>query len=380
MKLSINHTSGIIGLINLLAPAIIEKHFLGDGKVRPDNIRKFLIYVPSAFTIIINFADFGITDVIIWLYYNTGKYAAIIIALVILEPIGGIVDSIIALCTYQNRNEIAHVSWDKIKKIIKYGDYNQVILGRGRYDISLRHIIYGFLSNLTGAMCPLSMMLFIKTLPNFLSYISGAELFDYFGMCAPFTIIPAIQQIAAQQNKQIPNSVDSLKENPDNYLLNRFHTLFSFVCLWSTISMVIVLGFIYFSYAISNFRKYDINIWLLLPIAALTVFLLYQSYSESSYEYKAVNTRAYQFGILIISIIVTSSLVLFKMSLITFLIAVFSALLLASWWWMIRRINLKIASDTEWKEETKWICALPLLMIISVVIIIFVQTTIWLSS
>ena len=63
-----NRVSALIAILNLVFSIGIEKHFSGDGVVKPDIIRKVYIYMPTVVVIGLNLMDYSITDAIKWMY------------------------------------------------------------------------------------------------------------------------------------------------------------------------------------------------------------------------------------------------------------------------------------------------------------------------
>ena len=137
--------------------------------------------------------------------------------------------------------------------------------------------------------------------------------------------------------------------------------------------MVVIWGLGFYVYGICNFRKYPLSIKFVLPVMALTIFLMYQSCSEIAIKYKAVNINAYKAGIVIIALIVVSSIILFKFSVALVGVVVLSILFLSAWGWMIHRINLRIKTENDWEKYTKWIFSLPIMIFLIVAIIVCIQ-------
>lgn len=362
---------GLVGLVVLVFSIIIDTRLGGDGIVKPESWRKAYIYMPAVLIGIWNLAGYSAVSFIKWSYQNTNLYILLILILVASELVGGAIDSVIVLYKFYRRKGFIKISSDQRHKIIKYGDDRQIIRGVGRFDTN--HMLYGVFSNLLGALCPLTMLLFIKTLPNFLAFLEETVWIDFFGICGPIMVIPGIQQAAVRLQKSIPDSVDSADVNPDNFLFNRLHTFCCSVSLWFTLTMVIVFGLVYFVYGIYNFREYSVNIIFILPFVALTAFLLHQALSSAAYKYNAINAKSYRIGRIIIVILAITPVILFQFSYEIIGILVFCVILFYFWGRMIRFIINKLGENEALKQSTNWIFSLLIILIVVEFSVIVIQ-------
>lgn len=351
-----NLIKGLVNLMMLIVSICLDSFLGGAGNVKPEIFRKVYFYLPTACIVALNLCGFSIVDALKWVYMNTDNYVLIIVLLVLSEPIGGLIDAAIGLYEFRLRNGKIKLTNQQKYRVIKFGDDQELIRGAGRYDLSLPKICYGIMSNLTGAVCPLAILLLIKSLPNYLSFLDNTKWIEFLDICGALMVIPGIQQINAQQSKPYPDSVlNRLSVNPDNYLLNRFHVVGSLIVLWCTTVMVALLCISFFVYGIANFQRYELSISFVYPIAALTCYLFYQSVSKVSFTYQAVNSTAYKRGQIAILLIVFFSIILFRFSITTVEVIGISMFLVFLWKFMIKRIDIKSQNDERWNERTKWI-------------------------
>lgn len=365
---------GLIGLVMLGFSIIIDTRFGGSGIVKPESWRKAYIYMPVVLISIWNLAGYSAAGFIKWSYQNTNLYILLVLILAASELVGGAIDSVIVLYKFYGRKGFIKISSDQRHKIIKYGDDHQIVRGVGRFDTNRKHILYVVFSNLLGALCPLTMLLFIKTLPNFLVCLNETVWINFFGICGSALVIPGIQQVIVRLQKPIPNSVESPDVNPDNFLLNRLHTFFCSVNLWFTLTMSVIFGLMYFLYGICNFRKYSINSAFILPFVALTAFLLYQASSPNAYKYNAIDDSAYRLGRIVIVILAITSVIFFQFSYETPIIIVFCVVLFYFWGRMLRFLEKKLSANKISRQSTNWIFFSLIILIVVGVILVVLQT------
>ena len=182
----------LIGWITIISSYVIDRRFSGGTTIRPEGIKKVLVYMPSIVLLWLGWMDYTIADAVTWMYLNIDKYFFLTLFLIISEIAGGLIDSVIALARYFARNGLVRLTIQRRHRIIKFGDDNRIIEEEGRYDLCFRHLLYGFISNLTGALCPLTMLVFIRSLPIFLDFLQKTDWLDFTTLCAPFTVVPSL--------------------------------------------------------------------------------------------------------------------------------------------------------------------------------------------
>lgn len=359
----------------LIISLVLGLWFSEKRQVKPEKISSIIIITPSLLLCSLHlFANYTITDYLKWVYKNSTFYLFLSLLLSISGTIGGYIDGAIALHKYKKRNRIKHLSHDQAIKIIKFGSYNKVIKGRGVCDLRWKSTLYNLISNSTGAICHVAMLVFIKTLPGYVLFLEQTEWIDYFNLLSPIMVFPSLSQFGKLQKREYPNSVESEMDNPDNFYLNRIHVFLDSISLWFTLTMVLIFGFSFFSYTITNIRKHELSWLFILPLFATVVFLFYLATSPLAITHKAVSVNEYKIGRLIIAVIVVTTLLLYKPSWSYLVIIAFCIIIHFIWKHMIWRISNNTRKEQTWESTTMWITIIPIIMIMIVVIAVILQS------
>ena len=313
------------------------------------------------------FFNYTITDCIKWMYENSFIYIMLALALSISGTVGGCIDGAIAFYKYKKRNTNKHFSFDQAIKIIKFGSDKEVKKGQGVCDLRLKSTVYNLMSNILGAMCHVAIHLFIKTLPGYVSYLDQTEWINYVILLSPIMVFPSLSQFGELQKREYPGSVESDMDNPDNFYMNRIHVFLDSISLWFTFTMVLIWGFTYFCYTLSNFQKYELSCLFIFPILALVVFLLFLAASPLAITHKTISVTEYKIVKWIIISIVIFTLIFYRPSLSHLFIIAICILILLLWEYMVRKI------ENSTREEQAWLIIIPIMMFILLSVVVALQ-------
>lgn len=363
-------------MLAILISLALIIYYSGEREVKPKFFSTIFILFPSILIITMHFlADCTITDCIRWMCENSASYMILALALSISGTIGGYIDGAIALNRYRKRNKDRHISHDQAIKITKFGDDREVIKGEGVCDLRWKSTLYNLISNSTGAMCHVAMLVFIKTLPGYVSYLEHTKWIDFFSLICPIMVIPSLAQFRSLQKREYPDSVESDMDNPDNFYMNRIHVFLDSISLWFTFTMVLILGFTFITYSLTNTRKHELSVLFIIPILALAAFMFYLATSPLAIKHKAINTNELKITKWIILAVVVGTLILYKPSWSYLIIIAFCIIIYFVWEYMIRKVKESTKDEKNWEAATKWITCTPIIMIIVIVIAVIIQQT-----
>lgn len=371
-----NRLDGLITFIQfIITDVLIDRMFSGkDKEVLPENWLKYYLWIPT-FLLVVLMAGFNrsVIDTVIWANDHIEYYAILLVVLGVSEPIGGIVDSGVALVSYYRKCGRQRLSTEQKIKLIKYGDYNSVVAGKGVYDWNAENIAYGVISQLLGSLCPLGMLWFLQTLPDFNDFVRNMNWIDFFQIFAPAMLIPSLSQFRGQQHKKRPMHAGCGDDNPDVYLLNRFHVFCSSFTLWFTDISVLIFGMMYIVYGVVHFREFYLNIQIIMPIMLLVMFLAYLAVSPSAIRYNAVSAESYEVGRWIIAAVIVFSVAVSRWSVESLYVCVMSVIILCIWNALTKIVIKKTRDKRDWKKMTIWIAFLPVIAIAAVIVAVWLQ-------
>ena len=363
----------MVGILAVLISLVLIAHNSRERGIKPKAFTAIFILLP---TTIVNALLLGanctITDCIKWMCKNSFIYIMLALALSISGTIGGYVDGAIALYKYQKRNANKHFSFDQAIKIIKFGSDRELVRGKGVCDLKWKSTLYNLISNSSGAMCHVAMLIFIKSLPGYISYLEHTKWIDYFSLISSVMVIPSLSQFGSLQKREYPVSVESDMDNPDNYYMNRIHVFLDSISLWFTLSMVLLFGLSFITYSLTNIGKNELSVLFVVPIFTLDVFMLYLTTSPLAIKHKAINTHELEITKWIITVVVIGTLLLYKPSWSYFAIIAFCILIYFKWDYMIRRVKENTKDDKSWEADTKWITRIPVIMLIVTAIVVII--------
>lgn len=364
-------------MISFLVSVFIDNFYVEKREVNPPLIKLLFIYFPTVIISLWLIAGRSMSDFIVLLLNNTKEYILVSLLLAISTFGGGLLDSAFALCGFCNKTTRKKLSKKSIYYIAKYGSEDCLIKGKGRYDLSLNNIAYDIISNLTGAICPIMMLAYIKTIPKYENFLQQTVWIDYISVFGPFMVIPSLSGVLNLQKKGYPNSIYNKGVNPDNYLMSRLHVAMGAVSLWFTNTMVLVLGFTYIVFSIMYPNSNSISWRIILPILALTMYITYQVFSGVTVLYNSVNVVGYRIGEAVIVAVVMITLI-FNWSIIAantvILLLLFTIALILYWEWIVSRIKKITQNTADWNKITKWIPLMIGAVILILVLLVWIQT------
>lgn len=203
------------------------------------------------------------------------------------------------------------------------------------FKINSKKAVYTFLSNTTGALCYLTLLYFLKSLPNFLVFLDESDWVDYAGLFGPLGMMVAFFQCLTYQRQLESKGLD-------NNCFTKMHILVTTIHLWFTITVIASFLLFYLFYAYKYFHHYDISYTFLLPIFAATAFFACSAYSQTAIDENAINVSASIIGLIILSIVVVLALFSSSFSAITVIIGLMYIGIVSIWCKLINRVSEKI--------------------------------------
>ena len=368
----------MVGSLAVIISLILIALNSGERAVKPRVSTAIFILLPTA---IVNTLLFGanctINDCIRWMCENSTIYMILALALSISGTIGGYIDGAIVLYKYRKRNTEKRLSHDQAIKIIRFGSDREIVRGKGVCDLRWKSTLYNLISNSAGAMCHVAMLIFIKSLPDYISYLEQTNWTDYFSLISSVMVIPSLSQFGSLQKREYPDSVESDMDNPDNFLMNRIHVFLDSISLWFTFSMVLMFGFTFITYSLANIRKYELSVLFIIPIFTLAVFMFYLATSPLAIKHKAINTHELKISKWLITASVIGTLLMYKPSWSYLIIIAFCILIYFKWDYMIRRVKENTKDDSSWEADTSWITKIPIIMILVTAAVVIIVSTKW---
>ena len=196
---------------------------------------------------------------------------------------------------------------------------------------------------------------------------------DFFQIFAPAMLIPSLSQFRGQQHKNRPMRTGNGDDNPDVYLLNRFHVFCSSFTLWFTDVSVLIFGMMYIVYGVVYFREFYLNVHIIIPIILLVMFLAYLAVSPRAIRYNAVSAESYMVGRWIIAAVIVFSVAVSRWSVDSLCVCVMSAIILCIWNALIKIVMKKTQDVRDWNKMTLWIVYLPVIAIAVVIVTVWLQ-------
>ncbi|MBO6114345.1 MAG: hypothetical protein J6P57_04740, partial [Lachnospiraceae bacterium] len=137
-----------------------------------------------------------------------------------------------------------HIKTGKKADISEY--YHIVTHEEERFDLSKQHVSFFAICNLTGAITTATIILFVKKIPDFDTYITKSSMNTPLAVISFAAIFVALYNNYMLQTKHVPI------RNNHNYILSRAHAFFNFFWLTFSISVSCGLLFAFLLFRISS--------------------------------------------------------------------------------------------------------------------------------
>lgn len=227
--------------------------------------------------IVLTFIGIGLNEIFLrFLLLPIYVYIPLAIVLAVSPKVVGHIDAYIHFCKYRRQIKEG-VSF---KTFAKYGNKNGLDEGEGVFDAGTINLIYGLISNLTGAFINIALYLYASNLEGLIGFINDHPS-DVLMFVVIYCIIAILNWNIKMQQRPMPDITDEVSENPKIYRLNRSHVLFTILHLSFSLFMGAYVVFYVFWYGIAYFHtQIELNPWFSLVIFASTVYLMYASKSH----------------------------------------------------------------------------------------------------
>jgi hypothetical protein len=303
--------------ISFILTILIDKLVFGKKRPKPYLPYEIILYSPVLLYCLSAWLKFSLYPIIL----PSGLYifGLFVFLLAILSASAGYIDGLIHGFLLNNRSLRPYKA---VKEFAKHGNKTK----KGHYDISLKHVLYAGLCNITGASCSFALLVYMQTLPGFSKFLQDNDWTKYFELMLPVCI--ALTLIVVQQQQSIrSNPSDPLCENPDNFLLSRPHVLLNCAHLIFTYFYCFITTFYLITYAIYYWvlsgTKLGLSIQIALPVIAFFVFETYALGTEQGNRYGPEAAKGYMPAVIALFIGVLAIIyVLFSISIVHIIITI----------------------------------------------------------
>lgn len=312
----------MLTLSSALISIVISIYFSGKRQIEPNEVGVRFANLPLIIISILAISGYTLIDYVEWIIQYTAFFIIAVFLLAVSSAIAGVIEGI--------------------------------------YTFNSEAMLYAAFSNVTGGLCSLAFLSYIKTLPHFSEFLRNTIWIDYASFITPAMIFPCYLQVLANQN------IDK-----ERYSLKKWHTRLNALHLWFTLTMIGIQGFLFYTYAISNHHLYKINIQVMLPILAVTLFFWYAACTPCAIKQNAVNVTASIIGLIFLTIAEILAISLFKFSSTTVVVIICCTIIWGIWWRLIRW--LKSNPDIPKAETSKWVLWLLILFVCAATVAVIFQ-------
>ena len=284
-------------------------------------------------------------------------FGAAVLLLAVLTPIIGFVEGLVLGIKLhkglppEEKADGKRIDYEKVKYFAKFGGITKD--GKaidGRFDISLKHVVFAGLCNVSGAACSVAILSFLHTLPGFDLLRANMELVNYFEVLLTLAIFYALIDVSTKQQQEPYKDSDRelefksgstfSRENPKNFRFSRPHVLANFAHLVFTFFYCFTSVFFILAYAFwsrSNIGAPELGIQFVFVIVTFFVFLTYALGSVQGNKYGPDAAKGYipsVFGLVVGAAIIMA---MFKPSYVHIVAAVLLAVCLVSAFILVKK-------------------------------------------
>ena len=225
-----------------------------------------------------------------------------------------------------------HIKTGKKADISEY--YHIVTHEEERFDLSMQHVSFFAICNLTGAITTATVILFVKRIPNFDTYISKSSMNTPLFIITFAAIFVALYNNYMLQTKYVPI------RNNHNYILTRAHAFFNF--FWLTFSISVSCGllfaFLLFRISSSYATPDSLDSSFLIMILAAYSYLWFSADSPLAKDIDSISKDNFVSGAPVLAFFsILYTILCFDMSMTCILSFVVNILVLAVWYIVVKK-------------------------------------------
>lgn len=294
----------VLLLTLVIALACIALTDAGKG-VRPSWIASLLAYVPSACQLACMILGLDPKRLALAAIADPLPGIRVLLTIAVLNAVFGIiVDVPLSVVLYHLRTgDRSKMSWHDIQMTAKYGSPDEYVPGQGRYHLKPWHMLYATGCNVLGALCGSSLLMFMHSLgPDFIAYAAQRPiLFELVGPAFAASLFLVYGDLYSKQRYVIvtnsdgslpdgPLSLDEIdteRENPDVYLLDRAHVLFNALCIMATTTLLFFFGGLVIGYVTESWGHLQMNEFYPILTAASCAFVWFAAASPLAVRSKS---------------------------------------------------------------------------------------------
>ena len=319
-------------------------------------IHDVLILLPFAAVLLAGVCNLSFSAILPWIRDHQAV-CAVALLIIALAPVltGTFIDSPIAWRAFARTHPDVRRTRETYRAVAKYGDVGQVEPRAGRFNLTIPYVFYQASCNVTGALCVISLYVFLFTLPGFEGYLARNEWTEFFkvGVVVAYFIAYAHAREQIKRPRPAVPGAD-MDENPDDYLPSRVHVWANSLHLVCVISMIIGLLLTMIAYSISCFQQNEAPVLILWPYLQAMLFLVQSSASPAARRIHATSVGIMAPGVLASAIgtamlVVTCFLPSWRTAVICVVCAV-SAIVVLVWQGHERRVA------PDWLAEGRQSC------------------------
>ena len=231
----------------------------------------------------------------LWVSSHQAAFAAICFTLAVCPAcLGALVDAPLAWRAWAREHPDTHLTWDRFRRVAKYGAPEGVVAGAGRFNLTVPYLCYQPVCNLAAAACCPALLALVNSMPGFTAFFCDHAWSEPLKATIAVSYYIALEFMHDQCRKPMTGDPSTeVCENPDNYLPTRIHnwanTVF-LVCVISTISIGL-LGLA--AFGMSHFHAVSAPPLLAWPYLQATLFFSFANLSPY-----AIRTQATGIGTL----------------------------------------------------------------------------------
>ena len=258
-----------------------------------------VVALPIAAILLIGLLNVPLAQLFSWASEHALAFSAVLLCIAVLPVVLGVLlDAPITWRAYRRRHQYERISRSEWCKIAKFGDAKAVVPGEGRFDLSPRHCAYQALCNILGALCVISVFVYLENLPGFTAFFEAHDWAEFFKVGVAVGFFVALSH--NREHSKLPpcKTVEDRAQNPDNYLPSRAHVWANTLHLVITFSCVCILVLAMVAYGFANFRACAPSLLILWPYLQTIAFLTYSSVSPYAERIEALSVGAFVPGVL----------------------------------------------------------------------------------
>ena len=337
-------TQIIICLIVVII-SLITSFYLNGHDVRLLNIASVLAIIPTIAALVLELVGTTYSALIAAMPRHPALSIAMLLVIAVLPTLTGLlIDKPLALTSYRRRMteagrpiDLEALTREDIYNIVEYGDpdASQFHISKeagetsvramyGRFNCRPRFVAKSLLVNVLGMLCVACFVLLAAALPGFDVLVGEtyATACDFFEIIASVALLVTFIHVFSQQSASLPKEKHDFTENPDNYLLNRMHSLFNSIHLVVTLTLGATFCVWVVIFGIVNRGAVTLPWQFLLLVLVGIAYLYVSTHDGAEGDFARLTSANWGNGPLLLAIVAVAVSFLFQLSWVHIVLAV----------------------------------------------------------